>query len=770
MSAPSRPGWSPDLPERFFGPGNKLLQWKDIRDGRISDETRRRLEPLLEDLRAGEDPLFLPRPREDGSVDWYALAATERGARLLREHLRAFIGPSYSGSSIDRPLMDAADSVERAVMDAAPGRAYRLRVPKVFRDAARERLLLLRSLLKERPPRAAPVPRPMGRVLGDFEQSLRARDGAAAAAHIRELRQLGRLSAQNQLFLEVLRAECLHAWDEILEERRLQTLLTLARPRRVTRALIRALFARELQPFEDSNDPAGAIARFEEKLWPAYPELFRTHRGMEVPEVTRCFMMLAAVARPRRPELRDELLAACPADAPGRPYLEALAALVPAARPPAPVDHLAAAREAFGEGDVGRAFREALAHEGGVERLALLLRCAREIDTLEVAAQALAAVEAASASERETLLGRVMFRTHHDRLLELTTRPPPPAPTAAVPAPPAAIPRDLREWLERLRTQERWDGAVDVIERGVREWDRAGWLADAARVAATARELGAARPPWGEEVLRTSLPHLLSFLLPPERCERALGPVLDQLAVVIEVDEQVRVEQLHALTEVTEARIRIGLTPDGYRSALRVLHEMRERVGAATLGDWALDTLDALTALPAADRTAREMFFYGVADYLRQHARRVSRDQHLLFRQLAKELELTVPGELDRSLEAASPEAAEAGGGLAAALAAKRIALYSLNEPALERVARVLEELAPTARIARFSDKAGGSPALKQQAGTADIFVIATAAAKHAATGFIEANRKAKTTLYAAGQGSASMLRALREFASGARP
>jgi hypothetical protein len=773
MSTGSK-SWLPrEFPERFFGPGNKL-DWKEIRGGRLPSNTQKGLAPWLEDLQTGADPLLLPRVREeDDSVEWYALSSTERGARALHEQLLAFVGPSYAGPWFTWSQLEATDPVDAEVMRVAPGRAYRLRLPRrdlKFKQEVREKLLCMRALRKERPARLTPLPRPTGRILGDFEHALRARDGAAAAAHIQEIRRLGRLSAQNQLFLEVLRAECVLAWDDILESRHFGPLLELPRPRRVTQALLRALYARHLRTFEDSGDAKGAIERFKQ-LWLAYPGLFRTRHGMDAPEVSRCFMMVAAVAEPARPELRDELLATLAANDPARPYLEALAALVPDVQAPVVANRLAAAREAFGQGDVDRAFREAWAHPGGEERLVLLLRCARELDTLEAASQALSAVDAASPAEREAIFARAPLRTHYERLLELATRPPAPTPSGPVPTPPATIPVDPGSWLERLRQPAPWPRAVEVLERGVREWNRSEWLADPARVEATAKELGSARPLWGDEVLRTALPHLLSFLLTPEGPERALKPVLEQLAAVITLDDQVRVEQLQALSEVTEAQLRIGLAPSEYRSALGGLRETWTRVGAASLGDWALDTLDMLVAQPVADRDERTRFFYDVTTYFRQHARRTSREQFLLLRDLARELDLEVPGDLQRWLTEESREDADTDASLATSLAGRRIALYSLKEAVLERVARVIRELAPTARVECFSDKAGGSPSLKHHAATADIFVIATAAAKHAATGFIESNRKpGATTLYAAGQGSASMLRALSEHTSRPRP
>lgn len=91
--------------------------------------------------------------------------------------------------------------------------------------------------------------------------------------------------------------------------------------------------------------------------------------------------------------------------------------------------------------------------------------------------------------------------------------------------------------------------------------------------------------------------------------------------------------------------------------------------------------------------------------------------------------------------------------------------MYSLRESALRRAEMVLRELCPGARIDVFHDLVGGSAALRTASASADLFVLATAAAKHAATLFIESNRpKSRATLYARGQGSASLLEAIREY------
>jgi hypothetical protein len=84
--------------------------------------------------------------------------------------------------------------------------------------------------------------------------------------------------------------------------------------------------------------------------------------------------------------------------------------------------------------------------------------------------------------------------------------------------------------------------------------------------------------------------------------------------------------------------------------------------------------------------------------------------------------------------------------------------LWSIFAPALI-------QLIGEVRIDVFLDQVGGSPALKAAAKQADIFVISTAAAKHSATMFIESKRpKNSVTLYAQGQGTSSILRAISGY------
>ena len=72
----------------------------------------------------------------------------------------------------------------------------------------------------------------------------------------------------------------------------------------------------------------------------------------------------------------------------------------------------------------------------------------------------------------------------------------------------------------------------------------------------------------------------------------------------------------------------------------------------------------------------------------------------------------------------------------------------------------------PNMRVEVSSDK-DGNPALKQHARNADLIILATRRATHAATGFITDNAQGALFRYPSGSGSASMVRAVESGLAG---
>jgi hypothetical protein len=96
-------------------------------------------------------------------------------------------------------------------------------------------------------------------------------------------------------------------------------------------------------------------------------------------------------------------------------------------------------------------------------------------------------------------------------------------------------------------------------------------------------------------------------------------------------------------------------------------------------------------------------------------------------------------------------------------LAGRTIGIYTLTERAARGAKQLLQARFPDADVLINCDKVA-TEALKHLARTADIFVIGWQSAKHAATDAISRLRDpALTTVYAAGTGRSSLVRAVTD-------
>ncbi|MFC1911516.1 hypothetical protein ACFLXM_02460, partial [Chloroflexota bacterium] len=94
------------------------------------------------------------------------------------------------------------------------------------------------------------------------------------------------------------------------------------------------------------------------------------------------------------------------------------------------------------------------------------------------------------------------------------------------------------------------------------------------------------------------------------------------------------------------------------------------------------------------------------------------------------------------------------------------LGVYTLMQSTGARVRDILAQRSPGCVVELSHDKVGNSK-LRDLARNADIFIIATRRAKHAATDFIEMNRKGKPILWPTGNGTSSMLRVLIQHVEG---
>jgi hypothetical protein len=737
----------------FFGPGNRL-RWEAIQANTLSPDIQLRLGPFLEDLQSNLEVLALPCVREDGRVQWYIVCQSPRVTRVARDEVRAFLGPTYSDFEGKSKPLDPNDPVEAAVLTEYGENAFWIAIgSRHIIDAARERLRLMIQIQGERPTRYAKRIRAVGRILRDFEYALLAADGVTAEECIEELRAAGKLSASNLLFLEIRRLAACGNWDAVLALPELDSLLAIARPRRVTEALIRAVYCSRLRGFEKENRPAEAVAHFRSEIFDSFRDLYKTRASLAGWEVDASFLLVAVQSREGRQEAVNSILERYSAGSAQRAYLEAIAEQIAPTEQAPHTALLATARAAFAEADIDRAFELSIKLPPSFDRAALLLRCARDMGTLAAAKAAIASLDTLSEKDRGRVDRHIVLGRIRDDLTQLSANDSAGSPEATIAR---DIPVDWIAWLRRLTTPEPWKAAVSVAETAAREWALDGLLENPSDVQKIAELLLAQRPEWGQAALQDALPFFLEF------CERAesdtrLRAVYESLFLTVALDAFVSMPQVFALLRITSARLALGISTQDYVEILRSLSFAIQTVESPAVVESALDAIEMLIGEPCPNVREREQFFLNVAGVFRRWYRRIDTAQFALLRSLGEEIGVS-DGLSEEELEPIPGDA----GTIWTSLIGKKIAIYSLQESALRRTASVLRKLCPGARVDTFHDHVGGSPSLRAASSTSDIFVLAIGSAKHAATGFIEGRRpKGLATLYARGRGSAGILHAL---------
>lgn len=745
----------------FFGPGNDI-KWARVRPG-SAGKAAKRLKPFLRAATADWTRLVLPRVNGSRCY-WYVLARDPASARIVREELLAFVGPSYADFWGQVARLDDNDPVEQAVKRVAGQNVFRLEVvDATLMDACRNALERMLEVSERKPVDKRAVPRPVGRILRDFELSVQTAGRADAEAYLAELRHRGALSARNMLFLDVHLYASFGNWEALYDLLDDGALVSAPRPTRVTRALIQAVYRRELAQFEFKNEPTSALRHFVEVVQPQFGRLYLSMEGIDDPAAVKSFMISAAASQPANIVRRDKLLDSYPAVAADRGYVEELAKLC---QGPAPIlDGLEDARRRFAAGDLDATMEILLGEARSAMGLELLVRCAIEVGTIEATASALAAVNEAPADVRLELDRKRRVR---ENLAQLDTRFYAGASSLepGVEPNPAdhSLPQTWLEWTDRLLAEPEWVGAVEVAAQGALEWsvEAAGY--SPTKVKALADRLDSSFGQPATETLSFALPHLVTFFAERAGPNPVFLPVQLSLIRLLILGGTGSLATIRAAGGLLETVMRGSVGREECQDAVELVQEAWLEQPAFDLIDWALDLFESLVTLQVAPQTVQVGFAGVLRGQLDRWRDRLVEPQVLLYEQLCREayIESDTTGLRGRSSEDQRP-----GDDLAARLAGRTVGLYSLREEALTRAQAILRGIAPTVNVRLFSDKVL-TDSLRNAARNFDVFVIVTGAAKHAATESIEANRPAgAVTLRCHATGSAGLLRCMRDWAAG---
>lgn len=751
-----------DFLKRFFGPGNRL-RWDAYCDGSMSEGAQKLLAPFLEDFVRPDTPVLLPRVSEAAKdmTIWYGLARDPRQARGLKEQLTAFVGPTYSDFNGQQADLDDGDPIEAAVKQHFAPYVFRLGVlNRDDRTTVSGQLELLRQLRSHMAARSPQIARPIGRILRDLEMALVVRNELTANQILDELRSRGRLSALNLAFLQVRVLAEFERWPELQALSVYRSLLDSPRPARVTEALTRCIYASQFAPFEVAGDVTGAVLRFRQDE-PRMGTLFHSRGALGSPDLLKAWM-LRAVARGDRKQaigLRDLMPAGYVAIAWADALIASLGPAHTASDSEVPAsDPALRAREAFEVGDYDRAFELLLDCPTTIAVLQRLIECALEIGSLDAARRAIEVVQSVSSDVRETALQRRTVLLSWERLTLVV-------PADAASTQPASIPTDWGAWFKQLDDSDPWAGAVEVARRGAVEWPTDRLRSQPEEVALLADRFAVTRSPASAELVRTIVPDLIRSFLPADGPVREFKPIYIGLLFLLSLDDGIGVDDLTALGQVVDAILQIGPTASSrtneYQDVLDCLDAAWGRVQSGRHLDWALGALDLLIAYNVGQHVSIDPFLHRVVDGFRSWSRRIREDQWLLIDCLADDLGQR---ELLNGLRPTPAGADESRSRLTDALRGKSVAIYTLTEQIGRRAARFLETAFEGVRVHLLHDK-GSSDRLKQLCESADLFVVNTWDAKHAATGAIRSHRpQSATSLFPKSKTAISILQAVVSY------
>lgn len=230
--------------------------------------------------------------------------------------------------------------------------------------------------------------------------------------------------------------------------------------------------------------------------------------------------------------------------------------------------------------------------------------------------------------------------------------------------------------------------------------------------------------------------------------------LLEALAVGMKASAGIQAQTLN----LVEVAFLSSFSPQEYSDILQYIGEIRKTNSAPGTADWQTDLMQVVTSYPDADVNSGALtnFVASCLNDLIPFRYALARTSISAIELVCMEHDIDLPNIFLTTTEDVEDEIRQY-----SYLAGKTVALYSLMESASSRAAQLLRKLVPSVEISLFKDKVGNT-ILAQASETADLFVIVTAAAKHAATEFIEAHRGSRKLIRVNSKGTSAIMRALR--------
>jgi hypothetical protein len=374
---------------------------------------------------------------------------------------------------------------------------------------------------------------------------------------------------------------------------------------------------------------------------------------------------------------------------------------------------------------------------------------AERTNTLTAIGDALTRIEQLDDQQRVSLFRSELFKQLYNALVSETGG--------------SAPPRNWNEWFDRLSDPD-FVSAHELLQRATTEWP-AAQLVDTVEIGAfvTAASTVPDCAPAADR-MADALPALARWAAEDPQFPRAgMRPVYEILLYQLVLGVRRGAEVFESAALMVRALLEVGMTPQAYEALLDDCLDLLGDGMAKRRIYWLCTVIEEtiLNACPAQD--ARQRFWLACHQRLNQIQAHLSPGQRVVLANLATSLGWPTLSAPDADSEA-QDDLSEL---MFKALEGKTVAIYTLTEAAGRQAGQALRDIVPSLRVSISNDLVG-TQGLKNMAQGADLFVLVTASAKHAATGFIQQHRpKDKALLFASGRGFTSIVRAVEEYVTG---
>ncbi|MBX9602408.1 MAG: hypothetical protein K2X35_15470 [Bryobacteraceae bacterium] len=742
--------------ERFFS-GRNALKWENIVAGNAPTSWMENVVPWISAFTStgGKSPIVLPVFGPDGPEQWYAMASNEAEANALSQELLAFVGPSYSdfrGQFLDP---DPTDTTETALHERFGRFVFRL-VPFNSEDSARiaGALQMYLGLLRRRPTVPDRTRRPFGKVRAEFDRALLVGNETDAVRLREELVESGRLDAEQEKYLDIRMLAGLGRQFQLAHDYPLvKSVLGLSLPAQTIADLVGALYSTYIADLEEGGDDDAVLSTFRKEIANNFGPLFLERKGVMRPSVLKAFMLYELVQAEPNTERCQAIVSVYPDDG-GRALVERWAGRLSASHGSPRTDLFDSARQALADEDYGLALQLSFDAFPNPWTYAALLRCAVEMDDVEVALKVLEMVDEAPETVRLKWSKRDLAR------LQQLRRDTAVHPGVAVDQPSRTIrpEADWLSWVAYVESGIHERPPLQVLEDVLPRWSVEAYASDPAACTDLAKRLGNAGGA-AEQTFRDAFAPLVEFFVDrADRPVRAFAPIYAMLIRIMAWNGMVTANELELASAVVLALISLAPTREDYAEAVDAYAEILGANSAPGNIDWALNAAEMLAIHGSPDKESRLRFFMTVVDVARSGSHRLRPVQYEILTLLAKDYGCS--GLLD-----SFPERGGAGEELAPRDDfAGLIGIYTLTEQAGQRARQFLRKMFPQAKVELNADHVA-TDKLRGLAANADIFVFAWKSSKHQAYFAAKEARGSRRTLLPLGKGSASILDCiLREF------